>query len=148
MRCWLLEVSIWILICLCEWRPASLFPRILRTSTSKYCRRPSFTNLVHFGSLYFPSLRPFTPLMYSPTTLGMEASPDSRRTPLDPEGLCNAVIISEPNSRFLETWRASYETFNEGVWADHSVVMPWVSHRIARQYTRHWGHLFRATPAC
>jgi hypothetical protein len=34
------------------------------------------------------SVRPFTPLMYHPTTLGMEASPDSRRTELDPTGLC------------------------------------------------------------
>ncbi|KNX49801.2 hypothetical protein CNBG_9579 [Cryptococcus deuterogattii R265] len=32
--------------------------------------------------------KPFDDLLYYPTTLGMEASPDSRRSALDPEGLC------------------------------------------------------------
>lgn len=34
------------------------------------------------------STKPFDDLLYYPTTLGMEASPDSRRSALDPEGLC------------------------------------------------------------
>lgn len=86
--------------------------------------------------------RSFESLMYHPTTLGMEASPDSRRTPLQPEGLCvrpllfsefsklifaqNGVIIAQNGSEFLQRWRAMYETFDEGNWAGHSVVMPWV----------------------
>ncbi|KAJ9113659.1 hypothetical protein QFC22_005968 [Naganishia vaughanmartiniae] len=75
--------------------------------------------------------RPFEPLMYHPTTLGMEASPDSRRTELEPEGLCNGVIIAANGSEFLKRWRTTYETFDEGNWAGHSVVMPW---QLARKY--------------
>ncbi|KAJ9096815.1 hypothetical protein QFC21_005086 [Naganishia friedmannii] len=75
--------------------------------------------------------RPFEPLMYHPTTLGMEASPDSRRTELEPEGLCNGVIIAQNGSEFLKRWRTTYETFDEGNWAGHSVVMPW---QLARKY--------------
>ncbi len=38
----------------------------------------------------------------------------------------NAVIISAPHASFIERWRASYETFDEGEWAQHSVEEPWV----------------------
>ncbi|WVR07584.1 hypothetical protein IAU60_004626 [Kwoniella sp. DSM 27419] len=75
--------------------------------------------------------RPFDDLLYYPTTLGMEASPDSRRPPLDPEGLCNAIIIAAPDSTFIDRWLASYDTFDGGVWAGHSVAKPW---EIARRY--------------
>ncbi|KAL0249880.1 hypothetical protein I308_103183 [Cryptococcus tetragattii IND107] len=75
--------------------------------------------------------KPFDDLLYYPTTLGMEASPDSRRSALDPEGLCNAIIISQPNSLFIDRWLASYETFDGGIWAQHSVVKPW---QLAREH--------------
>ncbi|KIR38192.1 hypothetical protein I307_02481 [Cryptococcus deuterogattii 99/473] len=77
--------------------------------------------------------KPFDDLLYYPTTLGMEASPDSRRSALDPEGLCNAIIISQPNSLFIDRWLASYETFDGGIWAQHSVVKPWAS-QLAREH--------------
>lgn len=35
------------------------------------------------------------------------------------------MIISEPGSAFIDRWLASYETFDEGIWAHHSVVVPW-----------------------
>ena len=38
----------------------------------------------------------------------------------------NAVIIAAPDSRFVDRWLESYQTFDEGVWAHHSVVVPWV----------------------
>lgn len=38
------------------------------------------------------STKPFDDLLYYPTTLGMEASPDSRRSALDPEGLCVSAM--------------------------------------------------------
>ena len=38
----------------------------------------------------------------------------------------NAVIISAPHSPFIDRWLASYESFDEAVWAHHSVVVPWV----------------------
>jgi hypothetical protein len=34
------------------------------------------------------SVKPFDDLLYFPTTLGMESATDSRRSKLDPEGLC------------------------------------------------------------
>lgn len=40
------------------------------------------------------STKPFDDLLYYPTTLGMEASPDSRRSALDPEGLCVSAAHS------------------------------------------------------
>jgi hypothetical protein len=39
----------------------------------------------------------------------------------------NAVIVSAPHASFVERWKASYETFNEDEWAQHSVDEPWVS---------------------
>nr|ODN89058.1 hypothetical protein L203_02469 [Cryptococcus depauperatus CBS 7841] len=76
-------------------------------------------------------IKPFDDLLYFPTTIGMEASPDSRRHALDPEGLCNAIIISEPNAAFVDRWLASYATFDGSIWARHSVVKPW---ELARNY--------------
>jgi hypothetical protein len=40
------------------------------------------------------SVKPFDDLLYATTTMGMEASPDSRRTALDPEGLCVSTTQS------------------------------------------------------
>ncbi|WWC90703.1 uncharacterized protein L201_005640 [Kwoniella dendrophila CBS 6074] len=77
-------------------------------------------------------IKPFDDLLNFPTTLGMEASPDSRRAALDPEGLCNAIIISSPHSPFIERWLSSYETFDGGIWAHHSVVKPW---QLARSHS-------------
>lgn len=65
--------------------------------------------------------------------MGMEASPDSRRTALDPTGLCNAVIIAEPKAPFIDHWMRTYVTFDEDDWAGHSVEMPW---KLARLYPR------------
>lgn len=41
---------------------------------------------------------------------------------MDPKGLCNAIIISRPNSVFVERWLDSYEGFDEKKWTEHSVV--------------------------
>jgi hypothetical protein len=43
----------------------------------------------------------------------------------------NAVIVAAPDSRFIDRWLESYQTFDEGVWAHHSVVVPW---QIARDH--------------
>lgn len=57
--------------------------------------------------------------------MGMEASPDSRRTALQPTGLCNGVIIAEPHAPFIRNWLKTYVTFHESNWAGHSVDKPW-----------------------
>lgn len=76
------------------------------------------------------SAKPFDDLLYAPMTMGMEASPDSRRSPFDPTGLCNAVIIAEPQATFIDHWMRTYVTFDEKNWAGHSVDMPWDLARI------------------
>lgn len=58
--------------------------------------------------------------------MGMEASPDTRRTDMQPTGLCNGVIIAEPHAPFIQNWLKTYVTFDGGAcWACHSVDKPW-----------------------
>jgi hypothetical protein len=38
-------------------------------------------------------VKPFDDLLYFPTTLGMESATDSRRSKLDPEGLCVRLML-------------------------------------------------------
>ena len=63
-------------------------------------------------------LRPFTDLLGHPCVMGWEAR----------HGLCNAVILSEPEGRFLRAWLESYRTFrstgHDKYWGEHSVRMP------------------------
>ncbi|WOO76631.1 uncharacterized protein LOC62_01G000258 [Vanrija pseudolonga] len=75
-------------------------------------------------------LRPFTRLYDYDTVLGMEAAANEADD-MAPKGLCNAVIIARPDAPFITRWLASYDTFDESQWADHSVVMPWT---LARAY--------------
>ena len=43
-------------------------------------------------------------------------------------GLCNAVILSEPNSKFINEWYLKYKTFRskgrDEFWGEHSITMP------------------------
>ncbi|KZO94529.1 glycosyltransferase family 32 protein [Calocera viscosa TUFC12733] len=64
-------------------------------------------------------------LMTHDVVLGMEASPDSRRTAVEPRGLCNAVIVARKDASFLKGWLATYESFDLRVWPAHSVAKPW-----------------------
>ncbi|KAL7421236.1 hypothetical protein Q5752_004121 [Cryptotrichosporon argae] len=88
----------------------------------------------HSGGVYLDIdvfvTKSFDDLYYFPTTMGMEAATESYRSALDPTGLCNAVIISAPNAPFIDRWLLSYESFEEGNWAGHSVEKPW---ELARQ---------------
>jgi hypothetical protein len=99
----------------------------------------------HAGGIYLDIdmfvTRSFDDLMYFPTTLAMEQATESYRNDTDPQGLCvspsrialtqNAAIISAPHSDFIERWLASYDTFDESQWNQHSVVQPWI---LARRY--------------
>ena len=40
------------------------------------------------------------------------------------EGLCNAVICSKPQSKFLKIWLENYKTFDNSQWDNHSVHLP------------------------
>ena len=39
-------------------------------------------------------------------------------------GLCNAVVLAKPGSRFIARWLAAYDGFAEQDWNYHSVVLP------------------------
>ncbi|KAG1474007.1 hypothetical protein G6F56_000620 [Rhizopus delemar] len=39
-------------------------------------------------------------------------------------GLCNAMIMARPHSRFIQRWFATYATFDSSDWNYHSVVLP------------------------
>jgi hypothetical protein len=47
------------------------------------------------------------------------------------QGLCNAVILAEPNSPFLDLWVESYRDFDQELWNYHSVHIPY---RLAQAY--------------
>lgn len=66
-------------------------------------------------------LRPFTRLYDYDAVLGMEAA-GGEVDDMKPNGLCNAIIIARQNATFISRWLASYDTFDENKWADHSVV--------------------------
>ncbi|KZO94515.1 glycosyltransferase family 32 protein [Calocera viscosa TUFC12733] len=64
-------------------------------------------------------------LMTQDVVLGMEASPNGRRTVLELGGLCDAVIAARREAPFLKRWLTTYESFDSTVWAGHSVAKPW-----------------------
>lgn len=39
-------------------------------------------------------------------------------------GLCNAVMLSAPNSSFVKRWMTHYKDFKDGEWDAHSVALP------------------------
>lgn len=84
--------------------------------------------LLEHGGIYMDidtlCLRPFTPLLDHPCVMAWQSS----------RGLCNAVILSEPNNKFLRAWLDAYRSFRstgkDPFWDEHSVVLPG---RLARQ---------------
>ena len=69
-------------------------------------------------------LRPFTDLLGHPCVMARQGW----------RGLCNAVILSEPEGRFVRDWLNTYYSFRwdgRWHWDEHSVVMP---ARLARSW--------------
>jgi len=63
-------------------------------------------------------LRPFTDLLGHRCVMAWQGG----------RGLCNAVVLSEPDGRFIRAWLESYRTFqskgHDKHWDEHSVLMP------------------------
>ena len=63
-------------------------------------------------------VRPFTPLLGQRCVLGRQGN----------RGLCNAVIVSEPQGEFVRAWLESYRTFRslgfDQYYDEHSVIIP------------------------
>nr|POE71825.1 hypothetical protein CFP56_11701 [Quercus suber] len=78
--------------------------------------------LLREGGIYMDldvyALKPLTDLLSNPrdTVMGHEGG--------NRYGLCNAVIVSRPDSDFIHKWEATYATFDPQVWNYHSVQQP------------------------
>jgi hypothetical protein len=59
-------------------------------------------------------INPFDPLLHYPFVMGIEPG----------TGLCNAVILAQPQAPFIERWQAQYRSFDAKRWNYHSVVLP------------------------
>lgn len=84
--------------------------------------------LIEKGGIYLDidtiCLRSFTDLLNNDFVMGVQTNFDNSET----YGLCNAVMLSKPNSEFLLKWYNSYETFRskgrDTYWDEHSVLKP------------------------
>ena len=100
--------------------------------------------LLNYGGIYLDMdticVKSFSPLLTNDFVMGEENSIKSfdsenliRKTN---KGLCNAVILSQPNSSFLLKWYDSYKNFRskggDAHWSEHSVVIPG---RLSKVYT-------------
>jgi len=74
--------------------------------------------LLKFGGIYLDldmiSLVSFDHLLNNDFVMGIEKN----------VGLCNGVIISSKESKFLKIWYNAYKTFNDSHWNYHSVILP------------------------
>jgi hypothetical protein len=74
--------------------------------------------MLQFGGVYLDldtiCLRPFDAFLTDKVVMGRES----------PSGLCNAVIISPPNSPFVQLWRERYKDFHNNQWNEFSVQLP------------------------
>ena len=104
--------------------------------------------LQEHGGIYMDpdtiSVQPFAPLLHHSFVIGEElkvaAAPKNWRQRLKQKlglgsvakdktsGLCNAILLSEPNSAFVNRWLGSYRSFRsqgrDKYWNEHSVLLP------------------------
>jgi hypothetical protein len=77
--------------------------------------------LLKEGGIYLDSdtlcLKPFDSFLNHPMVMGIELA-DGKIA-----GLCDAVILAEPNARFLQLWIDSYRDFNPE-WAYMQIIRP------------------------
>ena len=88
--------------------------------------------LIQRGGIYLDldvvSVKPFKQLYRYKCVMGIQA-PNTKY-----KGLCNAVILSEPNSVFLNKWYSEYSTFQSERWDYHSVKMPYLLSELYKNY--------------
>jgi len=75
--------------------------------------------LIEHGGIYLDidtlCVRPFDDLRIHPCVMGRQG---------ENRGLCNAVILAEPQSAFLKAWLEHYRDFRTDEWDEHSVQLP------------------------
>lgn len=67
-------------------------------------------------------VKPFTDLLSNQSVMGIQGHITN---PQQPYGLCNAIILAEPENEFIGYWLSKYESFNHKLWDTHSVQLPW-----------------------
>lgn len=90
--------------------------------------------LLEEGGIYMDvdtiSVKPFTPLLNNKCVLGIQGHPNGVV-----EGLCDGVILAEPNSEFIQHWLLSYQSHKskgrDQYWDEHAVKMP---HYLSTKY--------------
>jgi len=84
--------------------------------------------LIEYGGIYLDidtiCLKSFNDLLYYDFVMGEQTNMDNTNI----YGLCNAVILSKPNSNFGLKWLESYKDFKskgrDEFWDEHSVLIP------------------------
>jgi mannosyltransferase OCH1-like enzyme len=85
--------------------------------------------LIQYGGIYLDidtiCLKSFDDLLDYDFVMGLQNNSDNTKI----YGLCNAVILSKPDSIFCNKWLESYQTFNskgrDEFWDEHSVLKPY-----------------------
>lgn len=81
--------------------------------------------LYEHGGIYMDMdticVQSFKPLLNNSTVMGIQGHTDN---PKIPYGLCNAIILAEPESEFITQWLMQYSSFNHLAWDTHSVQLP------------------------
>jgi len=84
--------------------------------------------LIEHGGIYLDidtiCLKSFSDLLHYDFVMGRQTNCDNTET----YGLCNAVVLSAPNSEFAQKWLETYKTFRstgrDFYWDEHSVLKP------------------------
>ena len=84
--------------------------------------------LIEHGGIYLDidtiCLKSFSDLLHYDFVMGRQTNCDNT----DTYGLCNAVVLSAPNSEFAQKWLETYKTFRstgrDFYWDEHSVLKP------------------------
>ena len=81
--------------------------------------------LYEHGGIYMDvdtiCVKSFQSLLENSNVMGIQGH---LTNPEIPYGLCNAVILAEPESEFIGAWLMHYSTFNAQLWDTHSVQLP------------------------
>lgn len=94
--------------------------------------------LIEYGGIYLDMdticLKSFDDLLDYDFVMGTQSNSDNTNI----YGLCNAIILSKPNSKFALEWYNTYKTFRskgrDEYWDEHSVIKPL---ELSKEYCLH-----------
>lgn len=105
-------------------RQVPLVEKVFDRPVSHYAHRADVVRLQvleEFGGIYLDldliSVKPVDHLLDREFIMAQEGVDGS-------VGLCNAMIMARPHSRFVQRWFATYALFDSAEWNYHSVILP------------------------